>query len=53
LGEHREVAIALVTPAPQAKDRPASLELLQINELEIKPIVGTESEQSGGAEQER
>jgi hypothetical protein len=53
LGEHREVAIALVTPALQAKDRPASLELLQINELEIKPLAGTESEQSGGAEQER
>jgi hypothetical protein len=53
LGERREVAIALVTPAPQAKDRPASLELLQINELEIKPLAGTESEQSDGAEQKQ
>jgi len=53
LGERREVAIALVTPAPQAKDRPASLELLQINELEIKPLAGTESEQSDGTEQKQ
>ena len=53
LQERREVAIALVTPAPQAKDRPASLGLLQINELDIKPLAGTESEQSDGAEQKR
>jgi hypothetical protein len=52
LGERREVAIALVTPAPQAKDRPASVELLQINELEIKPLAGTRAEQSDGEEQE-
>ena len=53
LQERREVAIALVTPALQAKDRPASLGLLQINELDIKPLAGTESEQSDGAEQKR
>jgi len=53
LQERREVAIALVTPAPQAKDGPASLGLLQINELDIKPLAGTESEQSDGAEQKR
>ncbi len=53
LQERREVAIALVTPAPHAQDRPASLGLLQINELDIKPLAGTESEQSDGAEQKR
>jgi hypothetical protein len=53
LGERREVAFALVAPAPQTKDGSASLEPLQINELEIKPLAATESEQSDGAEQEQ
>jgi hypothetical protein len=53
LGERREVALALVTPAPQTKDKSASLEPLQINRLEIKPLAATESEQSDGAEQEQ
>jgi hypothetical protein len=53
LGERRELALALVTPAPQTKDESASLEPLQINGLEIKPLAATESEQSDGAEQEQ
>jgi hypothetical protein len=52
LGERREVAVALVTPAPQRKDEPASLEPLQINGLEVKPLAGTESEQFDGTEQQ-
>jgi hypothetical protein len=53
LQERWEVAVAvtLVTPAPQTKDEPASLEPLQINGLEIKLLAGTESEESDGAEQ--
>jgi len=53
LDERREVALALVTPAPPTKDESPSLEPLQINGLEIKPLAGTESEQSDGAEQEQ
>jgi hypothetical protein len=53
LGERREVALALVTPAPQTKDESTGLEPLQINGLEIKPLVGTDSEQSDGAEQKQ
>jgi hypothetical protein len=53
LGERREVALALVTPAAQRKEEPASLTPLQINGLEIKPLEGTESEQSNGAEQKQ
>jgi len=53
LGERREVALALVTPGPQRKDDPTSLAPLQINELEIKLLAGTESEQFDGAEQEQ
>ena len=53
LDERREVALALVTPAPPTKDESPSLEPLQINMLEIKPLAGTESEQSDGAEQEQ
>ncbi len=53
LGERREVALALATPAPQTKDEPAGLEPLQINGLEIKLLAGTESEQSDGAEQKQ
>jgi hypothetical protein len=53
LGARREVALALATPAPQAKDRPASLELLQINELEIKSLARMESEESDGAGQKQ
>jgi hypothetical protein len=53
LGERRELALALVTPAPQTKDESASLEPLQINGLEIKPLAATGSEQSDGAKQEQ
>lgn len=53
LQERREVAVALVMPAPPTKDEPASLDPLQINGLEIKLLAGTESEQSDGAEQEQ
>ncbi len=53
LGERREVALALATPAPQTEDEPAGLEPLQINGLEIKLLAGTESEQSDGAEQKQ
>ena len=53
LDERREVALDLVTPAPLTKDESPSLEPLQINGLEIKPLAGTESEQSDGAEQEQ
>ncbi len=53
LGEHREVALALVTPAPQTKNEPASLEPLQINGLEIKPLEERQTEASDGAEQKQ
>ncbi len=53
LQARREVALALVTPAPQTRDEPASLEPLQIDGLEIKLLAGTESEQSDGAEQKQ
>ena len=53
LGEHREVAVALVTPAPQTKNEPASLEPLQINGLEIKPLEERQTEASDGAEQKQ
>jgi hypothetical protein len=50
LGERREVALALVTPAPQTKDEPASLEPLQIKGLEIKTLEERQTETSDGAE---
>ena len=53
LGERREVALALVTPAPQTKNEPASLEPLQINGLEIKPLEERQTEVSDGAEQKQ
>ena len=53
LGERREVALALVTPAPQRKDEPAGLKPIQINGLDVKPLAGTESEQSDGTEQKQ
>jgi hypothetical protein len=53
LGERRELALALVTAPPQMKEVPSGLEPFQINGLEIKPLDGTELEQSGGAEQEK
>ena len=53
LGERREVAVALVTPARQTKDEPTGLEPLQINGLEIKLLAGTESGQSDGVEQKQ
>jgi hypothetical protein len=53
LGERREVELALVTPGPQREDEPTSLAPLQINELEIRLLAGTESEQSDEAEQKQ
>ncbi len=53
LGERREVAVALVTPAPQTKNEPTSLEPLQINGLEIKPLEERQTEVSDGAEQKQ
>ena len=53
LCEHREVALALVTPAPPTKNEPTSLEPLQINGLEIKPLEERQTEVSDGAEQKQ
>jgi hypothetical protein len=53
LGERREVALALVRPAEQTKDESASLEPLQINGLEIKPLEERQTEVSDGAEQKQ
>jgi hypothetical protein len=53
LGERRELALALVTAPPQMKEVPSGLEPFQINGLEIKPLDGTELEQSGRAEQKQ
>jgi hypothetical protein len=53
LDERREVARALVTPAAPTKDESPSLEPLQINGLEIKPLEERQTEASNGAEQER
>jgi anti-sigma factor RsiW len=50
LQERSEVAVALVTPSSDEKDEPAGLKPLQIDRLEVKPLEGTESETSGGAE---
>jgi hypothetical protein len=50
LQERGDVAVALVTPSSDAKGEPASLEPLQINRLEVKPLEGTKSEASDGAE---
>jgi hypothetical protein len=50
LQERGEMAVALVTPATPEKGEPASLEPLQINRLEVKPLEGTKSEASDGAE---
>jgi hypothetical protein len=49
LGERREVARALVTPAPQTKQESAGLEPLQIKELEIKTLEERQTEISDGA----
>ena len=51
LQARREAVVALVTPAKPAKDETASLELLQINGLEIKPLEEQQSEASVGREQ--
>jgi hypothetical protein len=51
--ERREVAVALVTPATPTKDESASLEPLQINGLEIKPLEERQTEASDGAGQEQ
>jgi hypothetical protein len=53
LQERREVALALVTLAPQTKDEPASLEPLQIKGLEIKTLEERQTERSDGAEKNR
>jgi hypothetical protein len=53
LGERKEVAVALLTPARQTKDEPTGLEPLQINGLDIKLLAGTESGQSDGVEQKQ
>ncbi len=53
LDERREVALALVTPAPLTKDESPSLEPLQINGLEIKPLQERQTEASDGAEREQ
>jgi hypothetical protein len=53
LQERGDVAVALVTPAPQKKDEPASLEPLQIKELEIKTLEDRQTKASDGAEQKR
>ena len=53
LQERGEVAVALVTPSTDEKSEPASLKQLQIDRLEVKPLEGTESEASGGAENMR
>jgi hypothetical protein len=53
LGERREVALALATPAPQRKDEPASLEPLQIKELEIKTLQERQTEAPDGAGQKQ
>jgi hypothetical protein len=48
-----DVAVALVTPSSDAKGEPASLKRLQIDPLEVKPLQGTQSEESDGAENMR
>jgi len=53
LDERREVALALVTPAPLTKDESPSLEPLQINGLEIKPLQERQTEASDGVAQEQ
>jgi len=53
LGERRAVARALVTPAPQTRDEPASLEPLQIKGLEIKTLEERQTEVLDGAEQKQ
>jgi hypothetical protein len=53
LHEREEVAVALVTPATPSKDESASLEPLQINGLEIKPLEERQTEVSDGAEQKQ
>jgi hypothetical protein len=53
LGERREVALALATPAPQRKDEPASREPLQIKELEIKTLQERQTEAPDGAGQKQ
>jgi hypothetical protein len=53
LRERSDVAVALATPALPTKGEPGDLKPLQINGLEIKPLEGTESEQSDGTEQKR
>jgi hypothetical protein len=50
LQERGEAAVALLTPATHENREPASLEQLQIDRLEVKPLEGTETEDSDGAE---
>lgn len=53
LQERGDVAVALVTPSSDSKGGPAGLKRLHIDSLEVKPLEGTESEESGGAENMR
>ena len=53
LQERGDVAVALLTPAPQTKDEPASLEPLQIKELEIKTLEERQTEVLDGAGQKQ
>ena len=53
LRERGEVAVALVTPAPQMKGEPASLEPLQIKRIEVKPLEERQTEASDRAEQKQ
>jgi len=53
LQERREVAVSLMTPATPTKDESASLEPLQINGLEIKPLEERQIETPDGAEQKQ
>ncbi len=53
LDERREVVLALVRPATPTKDESPSLEPLQINGLEIKPLEERQTETPDGAEQEQ
>jgi len=53
LQERGDVAVALVTPSSDAKGEAAGLKRLQIASLEVKPLEGTESKESDGAENMR
>ena len=49
LNEHRDVAAALLAQRPRKKDVPVVVDPLQISDIEIKPLEGTETEASDGA----